>query len=377
MLAATGIQMARRAFLWDLTEPRRGIYDFSPYDRLLKALEAYKIRPLFTLSFGNPLYHPGLSPNTPEARKAFVQWALAAVEHFQGRGIAWEMWNEPNHPVFWQPKPDVQQYIALALEVGKALKEKFPQESFVGPATSHLPPDFLKKTCRAGLLQYFDAITVHPYRWRMPPETWTLELERLRKWLARDTPAGKRLPVWVGEWGYPSQTVRGLDESKQGKFLARMWLTDLANDVPVSIWHDWRDDGENPKDPEHSFGIIRHPYHAGREPPFDAKPAYHAAKTLISSLQGFSFDRRLPGFGARNYVLLFRKGSEIRLAAWTTSPQEQTVKIPTGPASFSRVSFTGGALPAMQVRGKYLELPLRDGPQYLTPDTETPALLRR
>ena len=43
-----------------------------------------------------------------EGRKAFARWAAAAARHFQGRGILWEVYNEPNTK-FWKPKADVQQ----------------------------------------------------------------------------------------------------------------------------------------------------------------------------------------------------------------------------------------------------------------------------
>ena len=35
-----------------------------------------------------------------------------------GRGALWEMYNEPNISPFWRPKPNTDDYIKLALEVG-------------------------------------------------------------------------------------------------------------------------------------------------------------------------------------------------------------------------------------------------------------------
>ena len=43
------------------------------------------------------------------------------------------MYNEPNIG-FWKPKPDVKQYVKLALAVGKALREAEPGELYIGPA---------------------------------------------------------------------------------------------------------------------------------------------------------------------------------------------------------------------------------------------------
>ena len=109
---------------------------------------------------------------TQEFREAFAKWAVAAVGHFKGRGIVWELWNEPNIArgvpppggtnggkedqgtgVTWlPPKGGTPNYIALAKTVGAALEKAglrgrsrtFPPgtkreaagECLVGPATS-------------------------------------------------------------------------------------------------------------------------------------------------------------------------------------------------------------------------------------------------
>ena len=51
---------------------------------------------------GNPLYHTSPSNSTPypsviamnntQARKGFVSYAIAAMRHFKGRGVVWELW---------------------------------------------------------------------------------------------------------------------------------------------------------------------------------------------------------------------------------------------------------------------------------------------
>ena len=113
MLAAAGVRWVRMDFKWSVTEPTRGQYDFSVYDRLVTALEANHLRALFILDYANPLYDRNLSPASEEARQAFASWAAAAVTHFRSHGFLWEIYNEPN--AFWQPHPDTDAYIKLAL----------------------------------------------------------------------------------------------------------------------------------------------------------------------------------------------------------------------------------------------------------------------
>ena len=146
-----------------------------------------------------------------------ARWAAAAAKHFRGRGILWEMYNEPNIG-FWKPKPDVDQYAKLALAVGRALRAAEPGETYIGPATSTIDSAFLEKCFQAGLLEYWSAVTVHPYR-QEGPETAVAEYGRLRQLIDRYAPQGKRIPIISGEWGYSSAWNK-YDETRQGKMLA-------------------------------------------------------------------------------------------------------------------------------------------------------------
>src|SRR6202034_4368710 len=104
---------------------------------------------------------------------------------------------------------------------------------------------------------------------------------------------------------------RQFDVEGQGKYLPREFLTNIANDVPMSIWYDWHDDGTDPKEPEHHFGTVAAEYHKGGDPVYDPKPAYLAAKTLASQLKGYRFNKRLiSGDEAADYVLLFSRDAE-------------------------------------------------------------------
>src|SRR5882762_3484114 len=49
MIADAGFRWVRMDFRWDATERERGRYDFTDYDRLMKALDQYQIRAIFIL----------------------------------------------------------------------------------------------------------------------------------------------------------------------------------------------------------------------------------------------------------------------------------------------------------------------------------------
>lgn len=389
MLAAAGFKWVRMDFGWGGTERKKGEYDFSAYDRLVTALDQHKIRAVFILDYGNPLYaEPGDKQpftsrvGTDEFRQAFARWAVAAVEHFKGRGYLWEMWNEPNHTGFWKPKPDAGQYTALARATGEALRGAGllgPKgEAFIGPATSTIDLPFLEACCKAGLLEFWDAVSVHPYR-QGAPETVEEEYRSLRAMIRKYAPAGRTIPIISGEWGY-SSAWNDFNEEKQAKYLPRELLTNMANDVALSIWYDWHDDGKDPKEPEHHFGLVHNEYRAGHDPIYEPKPAYLAVKALATQLNGYRFNKRLiidvtPN--PRHYALLFSKDApgladvsteearepaaesgtkstapgynDVMYAAWRMPSRWKNGRtlLPASVGQFEVTSHTGAKLPAL------------------------------
>ena len=364
MLAAAGFKWVRMDLGWNGTEQKKGEYDFSAYDRLLKALDQKQMHALLILDYSNKLYDDGLSPFTDEGRAAFAKWATAAVLHLRGRGVLWEMYNEPNGG-FWKPTADVNAYTQLAIAVGKALREAAPDESYIGPATAGMDFKYLQKCFDAGLLEYFSAVTVHPYR-QDEPETVVPDYRKLRTMIDLAVPIGKTIPIMSGEWGY-SERFKNQDEVNQGKTLAREFLTNAINGICLSIWYDWHDDGDDPKDAEHHFGIVHHEVVQGGQLPYKPKPAYFAAKTLAETFRGFHWDRPLLGGGADDYLALFvdEKGGNRKVAAWTTSRHAHDVVIQIQ-GKYHAVSYLGDALGEKTADDSGLHITLTDGPIYLS-----------
>lgn len=354
-LAAAGFRWIRQDFAWGGIEREKGTYDFAPYERLLALLKSRQMRPIFILDYGNDLYGPG-SPRTPEARAAFARFAAASVTHFKDQGILWEMWNEPNGG-FWSPKANVDEYAALAVETGKAIRKAAPNEWYVGPGVSGMDMDFMEKCFKAGMLQYWDAVSFHPYR-NTPPETAAPEFDRIREIIARYAPKGKSIPILNSEWGY-SELYPGLGMTLQSKYIARQALTNLMNGLVVSIWYDWHDDGLDPKEPEHHFGTVYNDYRP--------KPTYTSLQTLATELNGFRFDKRLALPSQTDYCLLLTNGKEQQLAVWTTETREHEVVLPASKGRFHVLGYLGDESSA-EATSEGLRLTLTDAPQYLRPE---------
>ena len=74
------------------------------------------------------------------------------------------MWNEPNGG-FWKSPDKTGDYIALAKSAGEALRQAGllgPKgEAYIGPATSTIDLPYLEACFKAGLLDYWDAVSAH------------------------------------------------------------------------------------------------------------------------------------------------------------------------------------------------------------------------
>ena len=314
-LQAGGFGWVRMDFAWSAVETVKGRYDFAAYDALVAGLTARHIKPLFILDYGNDLYQTG-APRTPEARAAFARFAAAAVTHFKGRPILWEIWNEPNGG-FWKPQADAAEYGRLAFETARAIKQADPNATVLAPGTAGIPLDFLEAVFRTGLLRYVDAVSLHPYRGDRP-ESAAADFPAVRLLIRKYAPAGKRIPLVSSEWGYTTVSVT---EEQQGQYLAREWLSNLAEGVRLSIWYDWHDDGLDPKDGEHHFGTVHNDYLP--------KPAFFAAQRLTRALGGYRFVKRLPLASDADYLLLFSEGKSAKTASWTTGA-DHAVVLPGG-----------------------------------------------
>ncbi len=141
---------------------------------------------------------------------------------------------------------------------------------------------------------------------------------------------GQRHSDHQRRWGYSTQypAFAGKDaaarDEQQAKWLARQFLTNIANDVALSIWYDWRDDGTNPKEPEHHFGVVAHEYHAGRDPVYDPKPAYTAMKTMTEELRGLVFNKQIFASPLGTFPCTYIFGDERSSVVTATLPFAST-----------------------------------------------------
>ncbi len=363
-IAAAGCKFVRMDFTWAATERAPGQFDFSAYDLLVETLRKNGLRALLILDYSNPLYAEAVSitnpatgqvsrevvsPATPQAITGFARWAAAAANHFKGRDVIWEIWNEPNIG-FWKPRPNVEDYARLVSSACSAMRAMDSAATILAPASSEFPWDFLETFCQSGVLGFLDGFSVHPYREpSRPPESAGPDYQKLRALLDRPgaNRGRRRLPIISGEWGY-STARNGVSPEVQADYLVRQQLFNLLNEIPLSIWYDWKNDGTNPADKEHNFGLVTH----DRQP----KPAYLALQILTRELAGYRIARRVDTGDERVFVLLMAKSGEPeKLAAWTIGEtQTISLEVETAPGKTARTT-------AGNIRGETYQPKLKDG----------------
>jgi hypothetical protein len=375
LIAAAGFKFIRMDFSWGATEQNKGSYDWSEYDELTANLERRGIRAYYIFDYSSPLYEETAasknpisgheekalaSPQHPASVEAFARWAAAAAKHFHGRHVVWEIWNEPNI-FFWQPKPDVNQYTALALATAKAVRAADPPATIFAPATSEFPWPFLESFLKSGALEFLDGVSVHPYRPpSRPPETAAEDFQKLRGLIATNAPSQpkKSIPIISGEWGY-SSNAKGVSLENQAAFLVRQQLSNLLNGVPISIWYDWKNDGDDPNENEHNFGTV--------SPSLEPKPAYTAVKTLTHELGGFRIAGRYHAVSQDDFVLILTNApGETKLAAWTLG-QPHPITFHLKPSTAKEIILVNGASQESKevINNNQFALPLDGTPRYV------------
>ncbi len=317
-----GLKVIRVDLAWYAVEYAKGTFDWSEYDALVSRLAARGLRPLFILDFNNPNYSPGSEMDgidTAEERTGFTNFAVAAVKRYQDViNPLWEIYNEPNRPTFWSD-PSALEYMKLVEVVVPAMRRAKPDLFIMGPGLGHSPAldgseelikvdfGYLESTFALGILNYLDAISIHPY----PDGEPELALGIYSDVRYLMNMYGKVVPIVSSEWGYSSAASFANTPQGHADFLTRMYLINLSEDI-LSIGYKLEAGSPDPNADayERAFSWFN--------TDGSAKPVYSQVQAMTQALAGLSFARRLPS-NDNDYVMEFSNGARTVAAAWTTS----------------------------------------------------------
>jgi hypothetical protein len=383
-VSALGARAVRIDLNWDWVEATPGAYDWSLYDQFGAELAKRHLRPLFILNRPNATYgkpydavvdgrrqRGAMPPASPRDIAAFARFAATAAERYRQLDPIWEIWNEPDQDGFWPPSPNPKAYVALARETCVAMKRRVPEAVVVGPAAAQMPtvwrsekPLFGELVGDAALLACLDAISIHTHRFKQKPETVSRDYLVMRDgYLSRWPASVPRKPIIDTEWGDAVHTS-GISEDTQARWLARMYLVNLMEQVRLTNWYCLADVGDDESEMEHRFGLLRAD---GTQ-----RPAYQAYKVLAGQIGTMSLRQVVARFNPRtaegaSAVIFCDRAQRCVLAAWATedSPGPQTIVVPGWQRAGAGVDYLGRALAAPKAASGPLTVEVQTAVQYI------------
>jgi len=357
-LLDAGLLRLRASVDWSDVEPAQDAWDFGTADAFVELVTGAGLQFDGRLCYGVDWARP---PGNDSALRPedFADYAGTVAGRYCGVIGSYEIWNEENHPRFWQPAPDPDHFGRILKASFEAIHRACPDARVVFGGLSCFDPasfrngmyDFLEQVCRAhpDIGRYFDVLAIHPYTFLQTtsPE-WSWEVEGVEVWptlegqirIARDRleaigAAGKA--IWLTEWGWPSLIV---GDAAQAAFLARGALEAISQGVEALDWYTfWDREGGSFPPTEDYFGLFTHPASEGGPA---AKPAYQTARTLSRVLGASRYAGDVSGAldlpdGARALAFLEEESGAITLAGWDAVPLRETgtaLPCPPGAVSF-------------------------------------------
>ena len=260
-LKKLGTQWVRLSIRWDQVERAgSGRYDWADTDKALNYYldNGFHVLGALVMEKSNPVY--AATRDTDAISSAVARWMGAVAQRYKGKGIVWEIGNEPetfpmgntwNHPNI---------YAAMARMAAAAIKQADPAAKVAALSMAWMDRDFASGALRAGLLAQgnIDYLSFHGYHRRtIEPESGLAEdIGWLRSQAALAAGSGKPVPEIIdSECGYsivPFEAPKSKDawrvsvytEEAQAAYLARHFIEEIYLGVPISIWYkDMR--GEN------------------------------------------------------------------------------------------------------------------------------------
>lgn len=366
-----GIKVVRRGFTWPNIEKTPGVYDFKDYDALVDHAQARGLTILGTIALNNKKVAPMVYEDA--GRAAFVKFAAAVVGHYKGRGIIWEIWNEPNIASFWTKHGNgansdgfADEYTALVKAAVPAMREADPNATIVAGSVNLYEASFpwMERCFKDGILTTgIDGWSVHPYATKSP-EGHLAYYDRIRKMLVENG-APADFPLLDTERGYPVGKAEGyaggdpaLSKEYQSWHLVRQYLCDQLAGIKLTIWYQWSG--------KEGFELLVNG---------QGVPAMNACRVMIAQLSGYKLDKRIPLASDQDYVLRYVDAAgNVKLAAWTAPPPGESpdktvthaVDVPVGSATSATITQIYGDSAPGTISGGKLNLTLSGIPQYIT-----------
>jgi trimeric autotransporter adhesin len=295
LIRQAGVSINRDQVTWRNVEATRGVLGWPANTAALYAtLKQSGIRTSVVLSTSNPNYDGGRFATTPAAIAAYARFAAHVARQLRGQTVAFEIGNE------WRPTQGVNgtttmvDYVNLFVAAANAIHAVDPAAKVVAdPAIfGYLPSGAIPAAtttvgaaARRGL-RVADGVVVHQYPYQYggmktladAQAYLTTAMTRRAAWL--ETLAGKPVPLYVTEYGWPLLAGRNLTQAEQATQIAETTRRLAAMPfVRVAIVYELIDSCMNKANIECTFGL----YERGPQSTIVPKPALVRFKQAVEA----------------------------------------------------------------------------------------------
>jgi hypothetical protein len=295
LLKQLGITRLRFAMAWDEIEPANDQYDWRLPDLVTQVAGDLGIELMAYVCY-TPAWSAAAGDGDAFARppadpQDFERFMHDAAARYRGRIVAWEIWNEPDNPAFWDGT--FQQYGELLKAGSRGVRGGAP-DAVVVSGGLWWDTDWLTELLRsdAEVGRSINAIGLHCSVQAQSPE----RIEQMHGYIRSAKDAAQRFaqgqPLWLTEIGYSSLRPGGVDAAPayrhehtaryQAAALVKMFSECAASEgVELACWPRIRDqrDGTPP------LGIDPNLRHMGLVgPDHQPKPAREGMATAVSLL---------------------------------------------------------------------------------------------
>lgn len=313
MLRQSGSGYVRDEVRWHYVEKEKGVYNVDEYyENRVNEVVKNGNKSLLILCFGNKLYEKNEGeadivippmPVTKEGIAAYARYCGFVAEHFKGRVDAFEIWNEPETPLFGGGiEKTGTQYAEIVKAAYTAIKNANPNALVVAGATSTLAGTgtvrFMKEFLSVeNIGNYFDVLSFHPYVSFLDGKYYSDEAPNIyynynynydfktqlsmAEGYLKDNNMDK--PIWLTEFGTSTyESEKGYTERQQAINLARTAvMAKSRNSVEKIFFYNFIEKGSDKTDKESMFGVVTQN--------MNPKPAYIAISNLNYQLNGADF----------------------------------------------------------------------------------------
>lgn len=237
-LKALGLNWVRVDLHWDRHEPQEGRFNLQPLDDLTLSLQAQNIKSVFYLvgsapfASSAPFFVSNKDQYPPRDPQVFAKRMGMFAQRYPSVN-AWQVWNEPNLPAFWQPSENATDYSRLLQATVKVLNSVAPQKTVVMAGMAYYSQMPIKKGLmleemgKVGALNLGAIAAYHPYSQTPEGDDPNARDFVLRASEVNQRLRGVRIPgIWASEWGWssysgPKQEQPIIGESGQADYTLR------------------------------------------------------------------------------------------------------------------------------------------------------------